>query len=124
MTTTLEQCRVQDAWASCTEQNSEYVKLAKSVPALIMNSGLMQTLAFLEYKGQKKDKAPQRVLAHQLRTWLAGRFPGVLPSSDYRPFMEALMRARPQQFQDVTAEAMAWLRWVRQLGPACAGDEG
>ena len=45
MAQTLEQLRAADAWARAQGCSDEYQKLAKGLPALIMNSGLMQVLA-------------------------------------------------------------------------------
>lgn len=116
---TLEQQRAADAWAAAAGCTGEYVKLAKGVPALIMNSGLMQTLAFLEGKEEH-----HRQLAHQLRRWLAHQYPDLLGQGepDYQQTMKALLRAGPRAFQDVTAEALAWLRWVRQFAPTRKED--
>ena len=55
---TMEQKRAADAWARCQGCSNEYQNLAKSVPALIMNSGLMQVLAFLHEKGGKDHEVP------------------------------------------------------------------
>ncbi|WP_290652119.1 type III-B CRISPR module-associated protein Cmr5 [Aquisalimonas sp.] len=120
MTMTMEQQRARSAWRCSAGQPSDYATLAKKLPALIMNSGLMQTLAFLEDKNQGHHRA----LSSHLRRWLQERFPELFQSAEYVGFMESLMRARPEQFQDVTAEAMAWLRWVRQLAPTRANGEG
>ncbi|MCG5541858.1 MULTISPECIES: type III-B CRISPR module-associated protein Cmr5 [unclassified Halorhodospira] len=116
---TLEQQRAADAWQAAAGCTDAYAKLAKGVPALIMNSGLMQTLAFLE----DKDEEHHRALARQLRRWLAGQFPELLNARNdgadpgYEAVMEALLHAEPRTFQAVTAEALAWLRWVRQIAP-------
>ena len=111
---TLEQQRAQNAWAACASYQSEHVNTAKGLPALIMNSGLMQVLAFCHEKG----KAPALV-AEQLRAWLAGRFPqDFKKGSDFAPFMEALMQATPTTYQAVNAEAFAWLKWLRQMAAA------
>jgi len=32
--------------------------------------------------------------------------------------MEAVMKAEPRKFQEITAESLAWLRWLRQLAAA------
>ena len=66
---TLEQQRAQNAWNASASYQSDHVNAAKGLPALIMNSGLMQVLAFCHEKG----KAPALVAEH-LRAWLAGRF--------------------------------------------------
>lgn len=120
MTQTLEQQRAADAWrcvGGCTDDCIDaYTKLAKGLPALIMNSGLMQTIAFLEGKGDKDHHA---MLAKQLRKWLADRFEEEFDRHhEFAPFMQALIQAEPRVFQQITAEALAWLRWVRQIAPA------
>jgi CRISPR-associated protein Cmr5 len=35
--------------------------------------------------------------------------------------MQALMRAAPGDYQAITAEAFAWLRWLRQMAAARNG---
>lgn len=120
MTNTMEQERAADAWRRCEGCNREYMILAKGVPALIMNSGLMQTMAFLQDKGKNGERDGDNAhgkLAKQLREWLATHFEHVISSSSYPEFMNALMQASPRDFQEITAEAMAWLRWVRQIAP-------
>lgn len=118
----LEQQRAQDAWA-CAEKAKQqlgigydkYVDLAKSVPALIMNSGLMQVLAFSHEKGGANE-----AVAQHLRTWLQGQF-SRLKSSDFEPFMKELMHTNPRDYQAITAEAFAWLKWLRQMAAARKG---
>ena len=115
-TLTLEQQRAEDAWRCATachqSHRKEYENLAKNLPALIMNSGLLQVLAFLQEK-----RGTHEVLAGQLRRWIAQRFPD-LGASGFAPLMQALMKADSPTFQAVTTEAMAWLRWLRQIAPA------
>ena len=111
---TLEQLRAQNAWSVSANYQSEHVNAAKGLPALIMNSGLLQGLAFCPEKG----KAPADVANH-LRAWLAGRFPQTFKKgSDFAPFMEALMQAGPADYQAINAEAFAWLKWLRQMAAA------
>lgn len=123
MTMSLEQQRAADAWERTSGCDKAFVSLAKSVPALIMNSGLMQTLAFLESKKDPQHKD----LARAMRRWLAGQFRerfGGADEPDYQTFMNALFEAEPREFQAITAEAMAWLRWVRQIAPTRQVVEG
>lgn len=110
---TLEQQRAQDAWNRAQSYGKDHANIAKGLPALIMNSGLMQVLAFCH---EKRD-ANERV-ASDLRAWLHARFPQRLPSTDFEPFMQALMNANPRDFQAITAEAFAWLKWLRQMASA------
>lgn len=118
MAQTLEQKRAADAWKRAQGCTSEYQKLAKGLPALIMNSGLMQVLAFLHEKGGKASQVHCQVLGDHLRSWLCQRFPKELPKADFPTFMQGLMQAEPRTFQAITTEAFAWLRWARQMAPA------
>ncbi len=129
MTPTMEQQRATFAWAACEQgiqqASDKYTKLAKGVPALIMGSGLMQTLAFLRDKNEAQH---QQLLQHILQ-WLGRRFDGEATLHAQHPFprsnqadfertMQALFNAKPQQYQRATNEAMLVLRWIRQLAAA------
>lgn len=112
---TLEQERARHAWDCCANQGKDYANLAKGLPALIMNSGLLQVMAFLEGKDSHHGK-----LADHLRDWLHKQFD--LPR-DFPGFTNELLRADPRRYQQITTEAYAWLRWLRQMAPARV-DEG
>jgi len=125
MAQTLEQKRAQHAWEKAKEGVSafgkEYVNSAKALPALIMNSGLMQVMAYLRDKGRdKKNRKEKRheMLARHLREWLHEQCG---TPSDFEGFMTCLQQAEPRDFQHITTEAMAWLRWLRQMAPARQG---
>ncbi len=120
MAQTLEQQRAADAWARSQGCTDEYSKLAKGLPALIMNSGLMQVMAFLQEKGGSKNSSQRHcgLLAEHLRSWLHRQFPTQIRSAEFGPFMNALMNCDAVTFRLVTAEAFAWLRWVRQVAAA------
>lgn len=109
---TIDHKRAADAWNVCAHYSDAHVKAAKSLPALITNSGLMQVLAFCHDKGHENE-----AVATHLRQWLAARFDWI-KSADFEPFMESLLRATPAQFRDVNREAFAWLKWLRQVAPA------
>jgi CRISPR-associated protein Cmr5 len=118
---TLEQLRAQDAWDRSKECSDAYMKLAKGLPAMIMNSGLMQVVAFLHEKGLDKNGKPNATDHHtlvgdHLRTWLHLRYPAI--PSDFEGFMRKLMEAEPRVYQAVTTEAFAWLKWLRQMAAA------
>jgi len=112
---TREQQRAQDAWERSDPRRyrEEHVRVVKGLPALIANSGLMQVLAYC----QSKDGA-HRTVADDLRSWLSRTAPGDGKDPDFGSFMERLMRATPAEYQQLTAEAFAWLRWLRQMAPA------
>lgn len=114
MKQTMEQRRATDAWNKAeqgiSKHGKDYVNDAKGLPALIMNSGLMQVMAFLHEKGGRHE-----LLASHLRDWLHQTHK---TPADFVRFMEYLLNAGPSEFQAITAEAFAWLRWMRQMAAA------
>jgi CRISPR-associated protein Cmr5 len=110
---TLENARATDAWQKCEGYRAKHVNVAKSLPALLMNSGLMQTLAFCHQKGDEYE-----IVAAQLRQWLGSRFLKAGEAPDFEPFMENLLKADAASYQRMTTEAFAWLKWLRQLAAA------
>lgn len=124
MKQTLEQQRAAHVWQKCQGCPEAYAKLAKGLPALIMNSGLMQVMAFLHEKSKGKTDDHHHLLAQHLREWLCRQFPQALKSDDFYDFMDSLMKAEPRTFQQITTETFHWLRWVRQIAPAIAEKGG
>lgn len=118
MAETLEQRRALDAWEKSGSYGKEHVNIAKGLSALIMNSGLMQVLAYCHEKGGANE-----VVAQHLRAWLSKHFNGVDRDPGFEPFMQALMKAKPGDYQAITAEAFAWLKWLRQMAAARKGGE-
>jgi len=117
---TLEQERAGNAWekAQCgiRKYGKNYVNDVKGLPALIMNSGLMQTMAFLHSK-HSNDKRHE-FLAQQLREWLAVRYE---LHNDFNGFMGDLYTMNDaSRFQAITSEALAWLHWLRLMAAARA----
>lgn len=114
---TLEQQRSATAWRFAQEGvalSDQYKDLAKATPALIMNNGLLQTLAFFEDKG----KAHHLALAGHLRRWIMARAGGSDKDIGFSPFMEILLQANSQQYRQATEEALLLLRWLRQFAAA------
>lgn len=115
---TLEQQRAQFAWACAQEgvavSGVDYRNLAKAAPALIMNNGLMQTLAFY----QDKDKDHHKALARHLRRWAMKRAGGSTADPGFQPMMQALLHATPAEYRRATDEALLILRWIRQFAAA------
>ena len=110
---TLEQRRAQNAWNVCADYTEKHVNFAKGLPALIMNSGLMQVLAFCHKKGDDYER-----VAADLRAWLASQKIGSATQSEFEPFMQALMQSSSHDYQRINAEAFAWLKWLRQMAAA------
>ena len=118
---TLEQQRSQTAWAMAQEgialAGGEYTNLAKAAPALIMNNGLMQTLAFYA----DKDKPQHKALAAHLRRWIMRRAGGADQDPGFQPLMGALLKANSADYRQATEEALLLLRWIRQFAAALKG---
>ena len=120
---TLEQQRAEHAWTKCEnlasapnkDKFSEYTNVAKGLPSLVMNSGLMQTMAILEQKnGMHKQ------VGEDLREWLNKQFGDQAPT-DFNDFMTSMWHVESPRYQAITSETMAWLKWLRQLAAARQG---
>lgn len=116
---TLEQQRAQDAWNRAGKYKEKHRNFAKALPALIMNSGLMQVLAFCHEKGGEHE-----AIAADLRCWLNKRFNDVDRDPGFEICMQGLLNATPHDYQMITAEAFAWLKWLRQMASARQEREG
>lgn len=113
---TLEQQRARYAWERVQGCSREYTNLAKAAPALIVNNGLMQALAFWQGKGKDHHKA----LVKHLLGWLKER--GLIEQSAYAEAMPSLYGMRSGDFRRATDEALALLRWLRQFAAACTPE--
>ncbi len=112
----LDQQRAAYAWR-CVKNgvSKDYANLAKSAPALIMNNGLMQTLAFYQTKGGEHQKLMQDVLR-----WLEQQ--RIVPSTNYVQAMNALQQMGAQAYRRATVEALEVLKWLRQLAPTAPAN--
>ena len=116
---TLEQQRAKDAWEKSGagvrkfgKGYKDYVNLSKSLPALVMNGGLMQVMAYLH---QKDARGVHVQIAGDLRAWLHRRCG---TPEGFEPFMEEILGAESTRYQAVTKETFAWLKWLRQMAAA------
>jgi CRISPR-associated protein Cmr5 len=124
MSQTLDQQRASLAWqyasAGMQQHGKEYKGLAKGAPALIMNSGLMPTLAF--YKGKGSDKAgnldaekPAAILLQHLLAGLSERLKPTPQPKDFTSFMAHLQGLPSPIYLRFTDEALELLKWIRQF---------
>ena len=109
----LDQQRAAYAWQKVQGQNSDYTKLAKGAPALIMNNGLMQTLAYYA----DKNKSHHRSLNQHLIDWLAIYLTGKqVTGVPFKTMMDDLQNnVSSQEYRKATEEVLALLRWIRQF---------
>lgn len=120
---TLDQKRAAFAWRCAVRaadadgtQPREYRNLAKGAPALILNSGLMPTLAFFNDKGG----AAQRLLddlVRGLRERIDARpsQPEGAGHREFSAFMQHLQAGNARAYLRYTDEALELLRWIRQF---------
>jgi CRISPR-associated protein Cmr5 len=127
MSQTLDQKRAAIAWQFATDgmnqHGKEYKGLAKGAPALIMNSGLMPTLAF--YRG--KGKAAQQLLDDLVRglsVRLAGQdLKAGQGGALFGSFMVTLQKSQSHEYLRYTDEALELLKWIRQFVDAVGEGE-
>jgi CRISPR-associated protein Cmr5 len=122
----LEQERAAAAW-NCVETvkngkndkgksfAKEYGQLAKSAPADIQSNGLGQTLAFWRAKGKEEHKA---IYAH-VTGWVNKQMN--VTQSDLLTWV--MSQASTDQYRQATAEAMAFLQWLKRFAEAELGEE-
>lgn len=118
MAQTLDQQRAAFAWQAAVkgmgEHKDKYKTLAKGAPALIMNSGLMPTLAFYNSKGDA-----HKALLNDIAAWFGQRLAG---RKDYQPMpikfedvMNRLHQSSSAFYMEATDEALEILKWIRQF---------
>lgn len=128
----LEQERARAAWAAIKQVKQsnerleeqkryakEYGSLARSAPADIQANGLGQTLAFWRAKGyadgKPKPDDAHAVLLEHVANWLRER--KILPR-DKDPVVWISENATTGQYRCATAEAIAFLIWLRRFAEA------
>ncbi len=116
LTESLEQQRAKFAWERVQGCNKKYMNLAKAAPALIMNNGLMQALAFYQAKGE----VHHLTLNRHLCDWLLKR--DIVAQADFASVMAVLHGADATTFRRATEETLALLKWIRQFAAAVAPE--
>lgn len=115
MAQTLDQQRAALAWGYATTAMKtgfakKYKNLAKGAPALIMNSGLMPTLAFYNSKD-----AEHKALLADLLTGLSHRLKPSPQPNGFQAFMVYLQKSESPEYLRYTDEALELLKWIRQF---------
>lgn len=120
MKQTLDQQRAALAWSYANAGmkapfSKEYKSLAKGAPALIMNSGLMPTLAFYNGKGGAAHQLLDDLI-RGLSKRLAGQELAIGQGGQLFPrFMEMLQQSESRDYLRYTDEALEQLKWIRQF---------
>lgn len=122
MAHTLDQQRASLAWQYATnsqklpgELPDKYRNLAKGAPALIMNSGLMPTLAFYNSKSKAREVVAETALLADLMTGMIQRLAPQPAPRDFASFMTMLQKCESRDYLRFTDEALELLKWLRQF---------
>ncbi len=91
----------------------EYQSAVKSAASLVMNSGLLSTLAFLV----SRSEAGKKQAAADIVDWLGNWRRDILPTQKVEvvKFLEELSQVTSEKYLEISDEAMAYLRWLRQM---------
>jgi len=117
----LEQERAKAAWervAAVKGQSyaGKYGQLARSAPADIQANGLGQTLAFWKAKGENHHRA----LLEHVSEWVKGQ----IGFSDGDLLQWVVTTANTDGYRRATAEAIAFLIWLKRFAEAELPREG
>jgi CRISPR-associated protein Cmr5 len=114
----LEQERAKAAWEKVSaakkqkkDDAEKYGQLAKAAPADIQSNGLGQTLAFWRAKGEAHHKA----LLNDVSEWVKSRIQFTQPPTLLEWIVQ---KASTDEYRRATAEAMAFLVWVKRFAEA------
>lgn len=119
---TLDQKRSKDAW-ECVENVPDemipgYTSVVKSSASLIMNNGLMQTLAYLEAKSNQKRNEYEYLQEHLCQWVNAVSFGGDSAKEQFPQVMASLYECTSEQYMSSTREVIAFIGWLRQMADA------
>ncbi len=127
MTQTLDQQRAAFAWdcasAGMRQCGKEYKGLAKGAPALIMNSGLMPTLAFYNSKGHAAGLLLDDLIRGLSERTAGQKLQAGQGSRLFPQFMVALQQCESCDYLRYTDEALEILKWIRQFVDAVETKE-
>ncbi len=121
----LEQQRAAAAW-QCVQSakgkswSRDYSQLAKSLPAMVQVNGLGQALAFLRSKRKEGSNEHAR-LAADVSRWVSQQLLGSA-RDDLIPWI--IGQASSAEYRRATAEALAFLNWLRRFAEAELGEDG
>lgn len=99
---------------------ARYATLVRGLPAMVLQNGFGQALAYLLADAEGDAKKPSRSFYDELQDWLvgdsvAGRRERVYPSGD---LITALMAGSRAQYQRAQRSAVDLLSWMRKFADA------
>jgi len=119
---TLGQKRARQAWEDvqsvvnrADDFKKKYGSLARKVLTLIQTNGLGQTLAFLRAKGKDDPADAHNVLFKHLSQWTMSQ---VAPNAGSQNLLEWVLQTYSNNYRWATAEALAYLAWLKRFAEA------
>jgi CRISPR-associated protein Cmr5 len=117
---TLQQKRAAHAW-KCIEKvqagiQKKYGSLVRGLPALIQSDGLGQTLAFLKAKDKNKGNTEHIEAYTNISNWISIEFGVTYKQGE--TLLEWLLTQETPMYRRVTAEALAYLNWLKRFAEA------
>ena len=129
MSQTLDQKRAADAWKNVQdlhktfnkEEFKAFTNASKSAGTLIMQNGLMPTLAFYAEKSYVKSESAAKgkeykAILELIMTWIANKpYNG---KEQFKKFMNVLVNCDSATYRQHTEECLALIRWIRHFASA------
>lgn len=125
MSHTLEQDRAIYAMGKITKfsgDKEKYGTLVRKLPAMILNNGLGQVLAFLLADDEGKHKEPSWQLYLQLQEWLCDK--NHPPQVYSQNLMDSLMAEDRFQYIRAQQEVLSLLTWMTKFANAYLPKSG
>lgn len=113
----LEQERVRKAYEFVIsvkgneEREKKYSSLARKLPSMITQSGLITTLAFLKSKEKKEEEASGILLNHLLK-YFSEKFN---TKNDYDDVIRKLYNANITEYLYISQEMIAFSIWLKRI---------
>ncbi len=99
-------------------KNKDYASRVKKLPAMIMNNGLGNTLAFSKEKGWND-------VIKSIVSWLKEPDCSAHQSDiNENNIMERVLSLNSEEYRLLTGEILAYLNWLRRFSSALSKEEG
>lgn len=124
---TLDQIRAAGAYEAMARARDETVELARGLPSMLQQNGLLAVWAFLLSKGGDHLALAGQLLDHLRKLERLPRIPGgANPQSAFLAWVGAADAPglAGHQLRDLTAEALAFAGWLKRAAEAGAAGDG
>ncbi len=133
---TVEQKRAADAvrkiqgMINSNRDYGHYVSYASALPAQIVNNGLGQAITMLCAAAGRKTiphEDPHYFLADHVASWLAEQIQELRPTDGVNHPVQVVQRlaeGNQKQYSRATAEAVAYLNWLKRFARAMLTEPG